>query len=771
MKRRKRGRDLLYICLVVLALVLPVCLIPVQGETISREKRELATMPELWQEDGLNLQYATELEKYLADHLAGRSLFTTGYHWLIGELLGSSPTEQVIVGEEDWLFYGETMEDYRRTNQWTEAELAQAVKTLQEMQDYVESQGADFLFVIAPNKNSLYPEYMPYYELASGQLSNAERLLQAMEEQGVGHVDLFSLFRGLYEKSGQTYYHQRDSHWNAEGAYLGYQAIMKALGRKYDAYAETVERREVRDWEGDLDALIYPELGYLDWQVEYDIPYTYVYESRYRSPEDVEIVTSCENREGRLYMIRDSFGNVLFPYLAEQFGHATFSRQVPWKLPQMAAGDVVVIELVERNLDQLLEMQVEYAPVVERPAEIPESDATPEPEVGEPLEEYEPEEGESPEERPSAEVTEDDQPESEVSEGNKPEEKEPEVSVSGGDGGNQEQMTAELSSRCQSILSDILTDDMSEREQAYAIYKWTESHVRYSGNTPTDSWVDSALLTLNTGKGNCFGYYSVSRALLTEAGFLSTEVRFPNNGHYWNLVQMADGCWYHFDTTTGWGGERFLLTDEELAAYTYRDLYYEWAPVELPERNEQTAAGSQSGQETAGEADAGSTGEGTGTETGEGVQTENEQQGQNPAERPSSAGLDTLSVRLADGTVLSLNQNMAEVAKKLGEPTDYMESVSCMYDGMDKTWVYPSVIVKTYPKGEKDYIQSIEITAYGVAVAADICVGDPVTAIFDVYGESEPSVTGFYEYGADGYGWVFYVDPWDQVEAIEVYLK
>ena len=157
MKRRKRGRYFIYICLVVLAVMLPVCLIPAQGETVSKEKRELAEMPKLWREDGMNLQYATELEAYLADHLAGRAFFATGYHWLIGELLESSPTDQVVVGEEDWLFYGETMADYRRTDQWTEEELAQAVDTLQEMQEYVEEQGAQFLFVIAPNKNSLYP--------------------------------------------------------------------------------------------------------------------------------------------------------------------------------------------------------------------------------------------------------------------------------------------------------------------------------------------------------------------------------------------------------------------------------------------------------------------------------------------------------------------------------------------------------------------------------------------------------------------------------------
>ena len=54
-------------------------------------------------------------------------------------------------------------------------------------------------------------------------------------------------------------------------------------------------------------------------------------------------------------MFRDSFGNTLYPFLADSFGHAVFSRSMPWQMTLLeeTGADTVVLELVERNLDYL----------------------------------------------------------------------------------------------------------------------------------------------------------------------------------------------------------------------------------------------------------------------------------------------------------------------------------------------------------------------------------------------------------------------------------
>ena len=52
-------------------------------------------------------------------------------------------------------------------------------------------------------------------------------------------------------------------------------------------------------------------------------------------------------------MYRDSFGRALYPYLAERFKEASFSRKDDYDPTALAPGGCLVIELCERNLNNL----------------------------------------------------------------------------------------------------------------------------------------------------------------------------------------------------------------------------------------------------------------------------------------------------------------------------------------------------------------------------------------------------------------------------------
>ena len=64
-------------------------------------------------------------------------------------------------------------------------------------------------------------------------------------------------------------------------------------------------------------------------------------------------------------MFRDSFGNTLYPFLADSFGQAVFSRSMPYQMSLLeeSGADTVVVELVERNLNYL----AKYAPIFPAP--------------------------------------------------------------------------------------------------------------------------------------------------------------------------------------------------------------------------------------------------------------------------------------------------------------------------------------------------------------------------------------------------------------------
>lgn len=100
------------------------------------------------------------------------------------------------------------------------------------------------------------------------------------------------------------------------------------------------------------------------------------------------------------------------------------------------------------------------------------------------------------------------------------------------------------------ILAEILTDDMTDYEKAEAIYKWTRWKISFVGASQKENWIEAAYDGITTGKGDCYTYACVAKAMLTRVGIPNVDIWRQSNtsSHYWNLVDTGDG-WYHFDAT------------------------------------------------------------------------------------------------------------------------------------------------------------------------------------------------------------------------------
>lgn len=81
------------------------------------------------------------------------------------------------------------------------------------------------------------------------------------------------------------------------------------------------------------------------------------------------ITTESGVGTGALLCYRDSFGRNLYPYLAESFASAEFSRRNEYTAATLPGGGTLVIELVERNLRYLVEYD-SLAPAPERDASL-----------------------------------------------------------------------------------------------------------------------------------------------------------------------------------------------------------------------------------------------------------------------------------------------------------------------------------------------------------------------------------------------------------------
>lgn len=356
----KERRHRIFIGLMLLICMFPLVGILIFGTAQPAANETLAAFPSLTESDGsFNLNVLSDFSDWLSDRFALRQEMTTLWRKLVANLFGESDEAEVILGRDGWLFYAETLDDYEGTDLMTEREVFSAARTLYLMQEACEAEDITFLFTVAPNKNSLYGEYMPARYPASDTDSNLAMLTEALAEQDVAYLDLYALL----EAEDEILYRRYDSHWTNAGAALAADAILAALDVDAEPFYGTASTT-VAGETGDLYEMLYPAGTQTDEDVLYDRAFTFSYTSAIRSAEDNRIVTTSETAAGgSLLMFRDSFGNALYPFLAENFQSATFSRITPWDLTtaESLGADTVVIELVERNLDWLLTRPAVFA--------------------------------------------------------------------------------------------------------------------------------------------------------------------------------------------------------------------------------------------------------------------------------------------------------------------------------------------------------------------------------------------------------------------------
>jgi hypothetical protein len=149
----------------------------------------------------------------------------------------------------------------------------------------------------------------------------------------------------------------------------------------------------------------------------------------------------------------------------------------------------------------------------------------------------------------------------------------------------------ELTQMAQSILDQIVTEDMTQEEKAFEIYKWTRNHIAYTGHSDKSDWVAEAYRGIENAVGDCFTYFAVSQALLNQADIENMGVTRlgGKTRHYWSLVNVGNG-WYHFDSCPNKDHkESFMMTESEIDEftlsrgnnyYTYDKSLYSVTPVQ-----------------------------------------------------------------------------------------------------------------------------------------------------------------------------------------------
>jgi hypothetical protein len=313
------------------------------------ENRDLAKVPE-WDKTPLS-KLSHEYEIYIGDHFGFRPDLIRWNSFMRVHLLRMSPIPSVVLGKDPWLFYcsealadGNSINDHMGTVPLNDEELEKLRLTLEANNRKFHEHGIDYIVVIVPNKNTIYPEYLPEKIAKWHSRTRLDQFTDYMEmHSAFRFVDLRqTLLRG---KETFPVYLKTDSHWNTYGAYLGYSEIIKRVRRSYP------DQEPVRI-AGAID-IEYRKLGG-------DLAHMLLLQDLLGEENITRFGLDPSRRFPILHKVlfrHDSFGDDLYPFLSRHFktirGLPPFS---PFSFEEVfrEAPDIVLHVFAERYLTQAI---------------------------------------------------------------------------------------------------------------------------------------------------------------------------------------------------------------------------------------------------------------------------------------------------------------------------------------------------------------------------------------------------------------------------------
>lgn len=197
------------------------------------ENRRAARWPALPTTRAALAAYPGAVERYVNDRIAWRGWLLRVDHWLRAVVFGVSPVPKVLIGKDRWLYFlgedGLALDRfYRSRDLFGEGHVAMLVAELRRRHEALARRGIPYVFVVVPEKYSVYPEHLPDHVKQVSPDTALDRVVAAAAAHPeLRVVDLRPALRAA--KARGPLYYKGDSHWTFTGALVGYEALAPVL--------------------------------------------------------------------------------------------------------------------------------------------------------------------------------------------------------------------------------------------------------------------------------------------------------------------------------------------------------------------------------------------------------------------------------------------------------------------------------------------------------------------------------------------------------------
>ena len=274
-----------------------------------------------------------------------------------------------LIGKDGWVDYtGDgNIDDFQNLKPFKNKK--DLFKKLRTLNRYLKSQGIRFLIVVVPNKATIYPDKLPEQIRSLPTQSRLDQFITHFENQTPPIVvDLRPSLEAARENQ-DVYFKENNTHWNGYGAFVAYTTIIHALRSSYP---------ELKPYEP-ADLKIMPADPSLNIPGPYFAPKDFLVQTLYPGNDNGrnkflgldygynQYSSIPDSQLPTLLMFHDSFGvYYLNNYLTMNFGKSHFVHLVSTTQYLTKASiqqfnpDVVIIQIVERDLDMLVNTLVNF---------------------------------------------------------------------------------------------------------------------------------------------------------------------------------------------------------------------------------------------------------------------------------------------------------------------------------------------------------------------------------------------------------------------------
>lgn len=292
-------------------------------------------------------KFFEQFTTYFNDNYGFRDLFIKLNNTIEYSLFKTSPNPQVIVGKGDWLFYKDEISDYTGKLLISDEQMSKLAQNISDLSNKLNKQGIKFIFMVAPNKSSIYPEFVPN-RYAKSNLSNYDRLVSELKKKEINVFDPKPLL--LENKSNFQLYYKKDTHWNDYAAYLVSNQIIANISQMTNIKQPALtiaNSKEVVNY-NDLNNMMGVDVTVKEMKPSIDIP-------------------KISNHFPNLLWYHDSFASAVSPLITPYFDERVMLHNLDKPINTTLTSNlqdkkIVIFQIVERNIPVLVK-QFESVPV------------------------------------------------------------------------------------------------------------------------------------------------------------------------------------------------------------------------------------------------------------------------------------------------------------------------------------------------------------------------------------------------------------------------